>query len=234
MALPVPGYASTLNVGGTSTATTGEATSLFSSALGAAFTVRQVTNAAKRAADPSVAVVVKDGGTPIAAANYIYDYLYSKVRFQNYTPVGAITVDQNYIPLLPVLGVTAFTVEMMRDEHDTTTLSNGVVGGESSILGIKKASGDISFNLTEFDDQDPGAGTQTFFNYLNGGGSFLLDLQLGPTGSTGGFRAWCKLPDIERVINFKELISKKFKWHAVNGADDSTKDAWFSATEAFT
>ena len=139
MALPVAGYLATLSVGGTSTATTAEATSLFSSALGAANTVRQITNTAKRCIDPAVAVVVKDGAGTVADTSYVIDYLYGKIRFLSYTPSGVITVDCSYIPLLTVSGVRAITISMDRDDIDATTLSNGVIGGESSILGKKKA-----------------------------------------------------------------------------------------------
>lgn len=235
MALPVAGYASTLNVGGTSTATTGEATSLFSGA-GAA-TVRQITNAAKRCIDPTVAVIVRDGVTVLTAGTqYVVDYLYGKIRFVSYTPSGAITVDCSYIPLLAVAGVRSISINADRDEIDSTALSNGATSaGESSILGKKKASGEIEYILGEFDDLDPGAGTQTFFAWMNGGASFLLDVQMGPSSSTQGFRAWCKLLNVQRdgISKGSELIGRKLRWHAVNGADDPTKDAFFSTTEAF-
>jgi len=235
MTLPVPGYASTLNVGGTSTATTGEGTSAYSGAGDS--TVRQITTAAKRAIDPAVAVVVKDGVGTVAAASYIIDYMYGLIRFQSYTPSGTITADFSYIPLLAVAGVRGITAEFGRAEIDTTVISNGVLGGEDALLGKKMGSGEIEFIRNESDDQDPGAGTQTFLTYLQTGVSFLLDVQVGLSASPGGgFRAWCKLSRIGRdgINKGDEVIGKKFRWKACNGADDPSKDAWFSCVEAFT
>jgi hypothetical protein len=130
--------------------------------------------------------------------------------------------------------VRAISISADRDEIDASTLSNGAVGGEHAILGKRKASGDVEYLASEFDDLDPGAATPTFFGWLMAGTSFLLDVQMGPTGTTQGFRAWCKLPGIGRdgMSKGADLIGRKLKWHCSN--DGPTKDAWFSTTEAFT
>ena len=60
---PRAGYATVLEVGGTSTAFTGEATT---NTTGNTY---QITNSAKRVLDPAAAVTVKDGGAPVAPAS---------------------------------------------------------------------------------------------------------------------------------------------------------------------
>ena len=96
---PRAGYATVLEVGGTSTAFTGEATT---NTTGNTY---QITNSAKRVLDPAAAVTVKDGGAPVAPASI--DWLFGKVTLSS-PPGGAVTIDGSYIPRLTVaLGKSA-------------------------------------------------------------------------------------------------------------------------------
>lgn len=78
------------------TSFTAEATSLFSGAADA--TVRQITTSSKNLWDIDTAIVVKDGVTTLTlGTDYNADYLYGRIGFQTYTPIGAITLDGAYL-----------------------------------------------------------------------------------------------------------------------------------------
>jgi hypothetical protein len=213
-----PGYASTISIGGTPTAVTGEATSLFSGAGDA--TVRQITNPVKWCMDSSVAVVVKDGVGTVAAASYKIEPLFGKIRFVSYTPSGAITVDYTYIPLLAVAGCRAFNPNVEREKINVTVFSQGTVpAGEDFILGEKMASGEIDYLEAYAKDHDSGGGTVSVKSLLEGSTAVLLDARLGSIAyvapSANGFRAWALLHGFGTRVGESGASERKIKWQAM-------------------
>lgn len=227
----VAGYPSTISVGGTSTAMTGEATSLFSGS--GANTVRQITNSAKRCLDPAVAVVVKDGAGTVASTSYRLDYLYGKIRFLSYTPSGAITVDANYIPLLPVLGCRAMNINAGRQLLDATVFSNGSTpAGETFILGKKQADGEVDYLENIALDHDSGGGTVSFWGMLVAGAAVVLDAQIGDTTAARGFRSWVQVHGLPIQFDHNSLVGKKVKWKTAEMRNTAgTQQAYWSMAE---
>lgn len=227
----VAGYPSTISVGGTSTAMTGEATSLFSGS--GANTVRQITNSAKRCLDPAVAVVVKDGAGTVASTSYRLDYLYGKIRFLSYTPSGAITVDANYIPLLPVLGCRAMNINAGRQLLDATVFSNGSTpAGETFILGKKQADGEVDYLENIALDHDSGGGTVSFWGMLVAGAAVVLDAQIGDTTAARGFRSWVQVHGLPIQFDHNSLVGKKVKWKTAEMRNTTnTQQAYWSMAE---
>jgi hypothetical protein len=89
-----PGYVTKLLKPGTSTAMTGEATTLTETLT------YQITNAAKRVLDRATVPTVLDNAVAVSDANIQWiDYLFGRVKFiAGYVPTGPITITGNYLP----------------------------------------------------------------------------------------------------------------------------------------
>lgn len=110
------GYLATIKGPGTSTAEANAATTNIGTLL------YQITAASKRVWDRSVAVVVKDNGSAVSAANIEYiDYLFGIVKFvTGYTVTGAITVSVNYFPLIDLGKARGYTLTQTAAVINTT------------------------------------------------------------------------------------------------------------------
>jgi len=86
--MPIAGYNASVFVSGTSTATTGEATTNTSG------DIYQITDTDKQIMDPDVTPVVYDGVSVISASTYTINYLEGTISLGS-TPAGAVTVDYN-------------------------------------------------------------------------------------------------------------------------------------------
>jgi hypothetical protein len=213
-----------LGFGGTPTATTAEATSLYSSTLGAAYTVRQITAAAKRCMDPSVTVVVKDDVTTLTeVTQYKLDMLYGKILFQNYTPIGTITVDFTYIPILNVAGCVAFQPEITRKKLNVTTVGQTGPGGEKFLPAEFVASGTIENIEALTYDHDPGAGNVTVWGALLAGTPLLIDTQHGAdsTSFDPGWRAWVLVEGIAENWTKDDLVKRPIKFTVSSYSNDN-------------
>lgn len=121
------GYVAELKKAGTSTALTNEPMALVSGKT------YQVTDAAKRMFDRTVALVFEDNGTPVSSSNIeSIDHLFGRVTFTSgYTPTTPITVASgNYIPLATIGKANAFTLtqtaeEVMNADYDTVQGNSG-------------------------------------------------------------------------------------------------------------
>ncbi len=109
------GFNTALKVGGTSTAFTGEATT---NTTGDSY---QITNTAKRVLDPTVAITVYDGVTPVVPT--VIDWLFGVVTLPA-PPVGAVTIDGSYIPLLTVAQGQAATTDTSVDALDASVFGS--------------------------------------------------------------------------------------------------------------
>ena len=118
MSAPVAAFGSTISVTGASTPDTGEACAHVSGS--GSSRLYQVTSTAKRVWDPSVAVTVKDGGTPVTAADYVFNSLAGTIQFAGYTPSGSITLDGSYFPIYPAALANKFDLDIKATLVDTS------------------------------------------------------------------------------------------------------------------
>lgn len=174
-------YKGKLSISGTSTATTAEATTGLG---GNAF---QITNAAKRVLDPSVARTWKDGGVAIAASHILAeDLLFAKVTL-DYTP-GVVTVDCSYLPRNVVAAVKGVKISYKLNNKPNTPLGGT---GDQTLLGTTRT---LSMTATLYDDLrtdlDSGTvGEQSFTTLLTGGTPKLFEYDFKGDG-TRVLRAW--------------------------------------------
>lgn len=158
--------------------------------------VYQVTSATKRILDPTVSVVVKDGGTPVSGVTI--DYLYGKVTLPA-PPGGAVTVDANWLAMLSVAEVRKASLSGQRAQLDTTVW--GVSGGfKTSKDGVLDWGGQAELLSQPTDDLDTGTGgTQSFFDFLNNGTPKLIEVYR--AGKT--WRGWVNIENIgnESVVD---------------------------------
>lgn len=102
----------------------------------------QITNAAKRVLDPATAVVVKDNGVAVPAADIAsLNYLNGSVTFTSgYTPTTPITFDSGkYVPLELIstsLIVNEFEVDMKMTLASSTAQGDTVKRGVPTILAV--------------------------------------------------------------------------------------------------
>jgi hypothetical protein len=200
----IPGYGSVIKIPGTSTAFTGEATTLVSG------TTYQINTSAKRVLDPAVAVTVKDGGVAVAVSSV--DWLFGKVTLSS-APAGAVTVDASYLPMLTVAQIREFSIKVSANMLETTNMDTGTA--RARLKGLATA----EVHLLTYDqretDQDPGAGTQTWAS--NFAGAVMVEIR--PNNDTYGFRGWTILESVEdkaAVDGIKEL-DLNFVGHARSG-----------------
>lgn len=130
------GYVAELKKAGTSTALTDEPMSLVSGKT------YQVTDAAKRMFDRTVALTFEDNGVAVSSNDIeSIDHLFGRVTFTSgYTPTTPITVASgNYIPLVTIGRANAFTLtqtaeEIMDADFDTV---QGNSGHNTYLYGLK-------------------------------------------------------------------------------------------------
>lgn len=110
------GYLATIKKSGSSTATTGEATTQIGSSKS-----YQITNPVKQIFDRTVVPLVKDAGVDHTPDVLSYDYLFGIVTFKSaYTPGGAITVDYHYLPTAAMAKANSFTLTQTADATETS------------------------------------------------------------------------------------------------------------------
>jgi hypothetical protein len=128
------GYVATLKKSGSSTLTSGEATTHVSGQI------YQVTSATKRYMDRSNTVTVLDGVTDVTAQVLSIDYLTGTVTFKgSYTVVGAVTLDYHYLPMAVIAKSNSFTLTQTADSTDTSDFETlqGNSGHKTYQQGLK-------------------------------------------------------------------------------------------------
>jgi hypothetical protein len=190
---------SVLSVGGTSTAVSAGA------ATNTAGNAYQINTASRRVMDPATAVVAYDGGVPATVSSI--DYLFGIVTLAA-PPGGAVTVDYNYIPLLPMVSIKSYEISPSRTALDSTVMSSTTTY-KSVMLGLKDASGSIS-GLDPLDtDLDSGGGTVTLQGIFAAGVTKFLDIAI---SSAISFRAWVVFPDIKTNGEVDGLVEGTVNW----------------------
>lgn len=196
------GYSTTVKVSGTAVPVTGEACA-FSSGAGAS-QVFQVTNSARRIWDPTVAVIVKDGVTVLTpGTQYTFDYLFGKIQFVAYTPVGAIAVDGSYLPTNAIAEARKLSFVQSRDLFDRTTFDSAGVRQRVALLQTVK--GNLRGLALITDDLDAGVGgIQSLESFFTAGGAKLLEFRLGGVGNF--FRAWVLFSGLMEDVPFDQVL----------------------------
>lgn len=185
-----PGYKGWIKVGGTSTATTGEACSLVSGKT------YKVTNRAKSVLDPAVARTWKDNGVAVSAANIASENLNGgTVTFTaGYTPTTPITVDANYIPLNAVAAVTKVTSFSAPNTLVETTAINGS-GYKTRTATTQDAMAELELTDDLRTDLDPTAiGEQSWVTLEQNRTPVMVEFNP-DGGSVDVFRFWGVLED---------------------------------------
>lgn len=193
-------WAAQVKMSGTSTAMTGEATT----SLGGS--QYQITSASKRIIDPTAAVVVKDGGTPVSSSLYSVDRLFGIVTFSGYSPSGAITVDASYLPTAAVGECTGVTVTVTADLSDVSVLESQAKKKQSTLTDW---SGSLERLALPLDDLDSGTGgTQSLDGWMKAGTPRLLDV-LFTTGAR--FRGWFLVESYEVQSSVADVVTVSVK-----------------------
>lgn len=164
------GYATTLKVGGTSTAVTAQACT---NTTGNSY---QINTASRRVWDPAVTPIAYDGGVPATVSSV--DYLFGIVTLAA-PPGGAVTVDVNYIPLLDVVQGKSFSLKTMTDALDAS-----VYGSRDRVYvaGLRTKTAQIGTLDTLLTDLDAGAGTWKWATRIDGV-AYLVEIDPEGTGA---------------------------------------------------
>ncbi len=153
---PQAGYAVVIEVGGTPTAVTGEATTNVTG------NIYQITSTAKRVWDPTVAIVVKDGGTPVTPTTI--DWMFGKVTLPA-PPGGAVTVDVTYIPRLAVVLGKSMSLDVSTDALDASVFGSR---DRTYVAGLRTATCELSTYDVLTTDLDSGGDTWTWRSKSDG------------------------------------------------------------------
>lgn len=118
------GYHSELKKQGTSTGVTAGACSVESGLIYA------ITDATKEIMNRNAAITVKDGVTNVTAQVEWIDYLFGRFKFLDaYTPVGTITIDYEYFPMVTIGKGNAYTLTMSTDVVDDSNYASAQANG---------------------------------------------------------------------------------------------------------
>lgn len=185
--MPIAAHTCILKYGAGSYNANGSAVTLISG------TTYRINVAANRVMNPAVSVVVKDGGTPIATSGFTVDYLKGEVTLAA-PPVGVVTVDFNNISMQPALEAKEFSINLVRDELESTVFTDTE---KKYILGLKGGGGTIgcldvlSTNFLNLLSQ-----TESVETVWDGDKRMVMEIALSPT-TTRIFRAFVKIPSLD-------------------------------------
>jgi hypothetical protein len=212
------GFNSSIYIGGTATAATGEAcTSLGGDAW-------QITSAAKRVWDPDTVPSFTDNGTPIDPADIdSIDYLFGIVQF-NTSPVGPIVVDMEYIPLLEIASGYNFTVDMNVDVLDATVFGDAAY---RRIPGLKMASGSFEIWDVTSTDLDPGAGSRVLDAVFQGRTLVLFSVT---ATSAWIFRCWGYVSKLTTGAGVADLVGSTIDFVSTSRSDGNGQNTNFSVS----
>ncbi len=190
--MSVAGHSATLKVSGTAVAVTAEATTNTTG------NVYQVTASSKRRLDPTVAVVVYDGGTPVTPSSI--DYLYGTFTLAS-PPGGAVTADFSYLPVATLAEGKSFTMSAKMDLGDVTVFESAGVKKKLALLK------DCDFKLERLallDDIDPDAAGVTVQTRFAAGTTFLLELGV---GGANLLRAFVKVVSLDASASVDGVVT---------------------------
>jgi len=217
------GYQAKVYICGASTAITDEACSQVGSTK-----TYKITNADHRILDQSVAIVVKDGGTAVAAADLQeVRPLFGEVELAaSYTPSGVITVDGAFLPLCQVPG--AFDVKLSRKNTlaDATKYLEGDAQKRRQVT-LQEAQIDLKGHGTGFEDYDSDTDDVQSVDGLVSAGTPTL-LHLDPSGEgTRAFRSWMVPESNDIGIPLADLCTYSTSWQSTQRSPNNYTRAGF-------
>ena len=198
----VAGHNCTVKLSGTAVAFTAAATSNVSG------NIYRLNDAAKRILNPAAAIVVYDGGAPVAASGFTVDYLFGTVTLSA-PPGGAVTIDAEYLPVHSAVDATEFSISMSREELEKTVFGDSV---REYDLGLKSADGTINGLDLGDTDLDAGGDTLKVSDVLGNGTPVLLEVYLGT--ATKYWRGWVLFPGLDLNSEFSGLVGSAIKFRA--------------------
>lgn len=203
------GWHGTLQESGTAVPVTGEACSFVSGSD--PNKVYQVGNGARRVWDPLVAVIIKDGGSTVSAANYSFDYLSGTITFAGHSVTGAITVDGSYLPLVTIAQVRKSSLKLSRNQLDCSNFDDAT-GWHAYTQGIAGGTCDAELLSMLNASQDSEAGGQ--FTYFTSDRPKVLILA--DTQNNSRWRLWVRTTDLQQDIDVNGLVVCHVSWKQSN------------------
>lgn len=205
MAAGIAGRKSVVKVMGTPTALTTEPTASAGDNLN-----YQIANVAKRVLDPTAAITVLVGGSPVAATTYTLDRLTGRVTFA-VALVRTVTITGTYVPTNVAARSNAYDLTMSAPSMDDTDWDTATTDGgfTRKQRGMAEASGTIS---GKFDINN------TFrTNFIN---DDLVLLEFFPDASgVHDAICWAKLSNFALDAKTNEVIGQSIGFFGAADAD---------------
>lgn len=165
----------------------------------------QVTAAARRTWDPTAAIVVKDGGTPVAAANFSFNYLNGTITFIGHSASGSITLDGSYLPKVAIAEACKFSFQCMVDLLDKSNFDTGQARSKLAALV------DFAGSVELYSQIDAVLfGSTTLATLLAAGTPMVLEV--GFDGGTNFFRCWIQQDSATVETQTEALVSNMISW----------------------
>ncbi len=199
----IAGYTGSLKESGTAVPVTNEACG-FVSGSGSTKLYR-VTSSSRRIWDPASAVVVKDGGSTVAAANYVFDYLFGFIHFTAHAVSGSITVDGSYLPTVAVALVRKHSMKLSRAQLDRSSYDDAD-GWMRFITGL--ASGSLDVELLSKISETHNSEVKGQFLYLTSDRPKILEIG----GGSSFWRLWMKPESLSESGEVAGLVNGSMTW----------------------
>lgn len=204
--MATPGFSTTIKLGGTPAVLTDEAMELVSGKT------YKVTDTDKNVLDPATAVVVKDNGVTVGAANIEdINLLFGQVTFDaGYTVTGPVTVSGKYVPMLQIAEAVNCSHSASAEKHTTTVFTPGAVSApETSIHGRRMLTGSIESLDPNKADIDAGLSSRIIADVVRGETPVLFE------DADDVLRAWVQLYGSEVSSSVEALVRGSFTFEAV-------------------
>jgi hypothetical protein len=192
MSQATAGHRAGVKIGGISTPMSDEPCSALSA------TVYQVTNAARRVLDRSVAVVVEADGVVVDPGDYSLDHLFGVVEFAS-APATPVTVTASYLPLLTLIKSREFTLDLNAQNQESTCFGQGAVARDSTLFDLS-----VTINRLELGFDDLGDTTNVVDLLLAGQ---PIVLELAPETGQAVFRLWALIASKSVPSSPNDLVS---------------------------
>lgn len=168
----------------------------------------QVTSSSRRIWDPTAAIVVKDGGSPVSAALYVFDYLFGFVQFAGHAVTGSITVDGSYLPTVAVAEIRKYSLKIQGEQLDKTSFDSAAANGgwRTFMQGLKN--GSVDFELLALITAPVDSNTGGLLTLLDNGTPKVLEI------GNGGhfFRIWCVPETLGQTADVGGLVVGSMSW----------------------
>lgn len=162
-----------------------------------------ITDLAKALFDPEVAVVVKDGGTPIATTGYTVNHLAGQVTL-NSAPAGAVTITGSALQLADAVDARQMSWVYTTNQLDVTVFGDDAVG---RLPGLKDVSGTVSRLADSLQDFDTGGGTLRVYDVLTSGDYTVVETQPDRNSSAHVARAFALFESDQVESQVDDLVT---------------------------